>query len=187
MTVTSARPRASSLRAALLIMLNPGQVVRGFMGEVPLVFSFCISGMAFTLFFLQTGLDRHRVGNLSDGGVALLALTGILYGTLGVATVAAIGWGLTYPAKTDRSLPWALRAFALSYSPALVYASLGVIFNVAFGWNTAIAFGVTGVLWAIGPLIATVREMLGGRLGVSMVIATICGGLVLFGWALIGT
>jgi len=46
---------------------------------------------------------------------------------------------------------------------------------------------VTGVLWALGPMIATLREMLGGRIEPSVILATILGGLTLFGWAFLGT
>jgi len=63
---------------------------------------------------------------------------------------------------------------------------VGLIFNLAAGWNTAIAFGVTGVLWALLPVIAILREMTGEKLGVSLAISTLCGGLILCGWALVG-
>jgi hypothetical protein len=189
------RSRSGQVRAALLMFVNPGAALKGAFTEVSPPFALGVSGAAFGLFFLQTGLDLLRAGQptlprlaLSGPvGVVGLCLLGILYGTLGVAFVAGIAWALTRPIGGTFALGWTVRAFALGYSPALVYALLGVIANVALGWNTAVAFGVTGVLWALGPMIAALREMLGGRVGVSVALATLCGGLVLYGWAFLGT
>ena len=120
-------------------------------------------------------------------GVVVLCLLGVLYGTLGVVFLGAIAWVATRALGATLTLEATVRALALGYCPALVYAVFGLVMNVAFGWNTALAFGVTGVLWAIGPMIATLREMLGGRIEPSVVLATILGGLTLFGWAFLGT
>lgn len=49
------------------------------------------------------------------------------------------------------------------------------------------AFGVTGLLWALGPMISTLRGMLAGRTAIAVVLATLLGGLMLFGWAFLGT
>jgi hypothetical protein len=144
-----------------------------------------VSGAAFGLFFLQTGLDLLRVGQptlprlamTGNAGVVGLCLLGIAYGTLGVVFLAAIAWIATRPLGATIALEATVRAFAFGYCPALV----------AFGWNTALAFGVTGVLWALGPMIATLREMLGGQTWPGVILATILGGLTLFGWAYLGT
>ena len=143
--------------------------------------------MAFALFFLQTGLDLGRSGSASLPQIAVLAVMGAVYGSVGIAVIAGIAWVLSLPSRSKRSIGWTLRAFALGYSPALVYALVGIVFNVVLGWNTAVVFGVTGVLWAMGPMLATLKEMTGGRTGPSAVLATVCGGLVLFGWSLLGT
>lgn len=180
-----ATKRRFDLKPALQIMLNPGYVIRDLLKDVPLPLCFSASGLAFTLFFMQTGLDLWRVGSKSPAGVVGFTLLGALYGTIVVALVAAAAWAVSRPLGGDRSLAWATRAFALSYCPALIYAALGLFFNVAFGWHTSIAFGATGVLWALAPLIIAAREMLEERLGASIVLATLCGGLILFGWALI--
>ena len=108
-----------------------------------------------------------------------------MYGTAAVAAVAALAWVASRPFAGGRSLDWTLRAFSLAYVPALLYALLGLLFNLAFGWHTALAFGATGMLWAFAPLVFAVREMAGERLGVSLVAATLCGGALLFGWAII--
>jgi len=175
----------SSTRAALQVMLDPGGVLRDMLDNVPSVFSLCIPGLAFTLLFLQAGLDLYRAGAKSSEGVFGLTLLGALYGVAGIALVAAAAWSFARAMGGVRSFDWTLRAFGISYTPSLIYAVCGLFFNAAFGWNTSAAFGVTGLLWSIAPLTSTGREMLGERLGLSIALATVCGGLLLFGWALI--
>jgi hypothetical protein len=190
-----ARTRVDQIKAGLLIFVNPGGALKGALAEVPIPVALGVSGIAFGLFFLQTGLDLLRVGHQTlprlamtgNGGVAGLCLLGIAYGTLGVAVLGAIAWIVTRPLGATLTLEATVRAFALGYCPALVYALFGIVMNVAFHWNTALAFGVTGVLWALGPMIATLREMLGGRTWPSVILATILGGLTLFGWAFLGS
>ena len=181
---TIAAKRRFSIRPVLSIMLNPGHVIRDLLGDVPLPVAFIVPGLAFTVFFLQTGLDLWRAGAKSPAGVVGLTFLGTLYGTVGLALVAAVAWAVSRPLGGTRSLEWTLRAFGLCYSPTLIYATLGLLFNLAFGWRTSLAFGVTGVLWALAPLIIAIREMLDERLGAGIALATFCGGLVLFGWAL---
>ncbi len=190
-----ARTRVDQIKAGLLIFVNPGGALKGALAEVPIPVALGVSGIAFGLFFLQTGLDLLRVGHQTlprlamtgNGGVVGLCLLGIAYGTLGVAVLGAIAWIVTRPLGATLTLEATVRAFALGYCPALVYALFGIVMNVAFHWNTALAFGVTGVLWAIGPMIATLREMLGGRTWPSVILATVLGGLTLFGWAFLGS
>ena len=64
----------------------------------------------------------------------------------------------------------------------LVYGAAGLVFNLFFKWNTSLAFGVTGVLWALGPMMAVFRQLSKGKIAGSVVFATICGALVLLGW-----
>ena len=101
--------------------------------------------------------------------------------------LAAAGGPLTILSGLPSAAVGAVLTLILFGKELNVYAFFGLVMNVAFGWNTALAFGVTGVLWAIGPMIATLREMLGGRIEPSVVLATILGGLTLFGWAFLGT
>ena len=175
----------SSSKAALQVMLDPGGVLRDMLDDVPSVFSLCIPGLAFSLLFLQAGLDLHRVMVRSSAGVVGLTCVGLLYGVAGIALVASAAWAFSRAMGGTRSLDWTFRAFGISYTPSLIYAACGLFFNAAFGWNTSAAFGVTGLLWSIAPLTSTGREMLGDRLGLSIALATACGGLLLFGWALI--
>ena len=174
-------------KSALTMMFNPALVLKNTLGGVAPQFALAVSGVAFALFFLQTGLDLGRTGSASLPQIAILAALGAVYGSVGIAVLSVAAWVLSLPFRSKRSIGWTLRAFALGYSPALVYALVGIGFNVVLGWNTAVIFGVTGVLWAMGPMLATLKEMTGGRTGPSVVLATICGGLVLFGWSLLGT
>ena len=190
-----ARTRAAQIKAGLLIFINPGGALKGARSQLPIHVALGVSGIAFGLFFLQTGLDLLRVGHQTlprfamtgNAGVVALCLLGVLYGTLGVVFLSAIAWVATRALGATLTFEATVRALALGYCPALVYAVFGLVMNVAFHWNTSLAFGVTGVLWALGPMIATLREMLGGRIEPSVILATILGGLTLFGWAFLGT
>lgn len=76
------------------MILNSTQVVKGAMDRIPWPVSLSISGLAFTLFFLQTGLDMHRTGAHGTGAVVGFTFLGLLYGTAGVALVALVAWAL---------------------------------------------------------------------------------------------
>ena len=78
-----------------------------------------------------------------------------------------------------------IRSLALSYAATLVYVVVGLLFNVFLRWNTAVAFGATGVLWALGPMIAAFRSMMDGKLEGAILLATVCGGLTLLGWVVL--
>lgn len=179
--------KAGSSRIASLFMmfLNPGGVIKTKLTKFPWPLSMAISGTAFAMFFLQTALDisHHQYSS----AIISMTLLGAIYGTAGIVVVATVAWLVCQLFGNRQSLGWTIRAFGLGYSPTLVYASLGLAVNLLLGWNTAIAFGVTGVVWAIGPLNATIKEMVGGKIGISVVLTTVCGCLVLWGWALLGT
>jgi len=184
--ITQNRAFGTYLRSALSMILNPAQVVKGALDRVPWPLCLSISGLAFTLFFLQTGLDMHRVGTASAGAAVGFTFLGTALGTIGVALVAALAWACSRPLGCERSLEWTVRAFCLAYTPTLIFCVVGLVINLAAGWNTAIAFGVTGVLWALYPVITIVREMTAEKLAASLLISTVCGALVLCGWALLG-
>ena len=186
MQATGATVSSSYVRSALAMILNPAQALRGAIERVPWPFCLAVSGLAFTLFFLQTGLDMHRVGTASAGAAAGFTFLGTALGTVGVTLAAALAWACSQPFGSDRSLEWTVKVFCLAYTPTLIFAAVGLIFNLAAGWNTAVAFGVTGALWALYPIIAIVREMTGDKLTASLAISTACGALVLCGWALLG-
>jgi hypothetical protein len=153
---------------------------------VPWILALAVSGVAFGLFFLQTALDRLDVGSLPPVGVATMPLIGLLYGVLGVPALALVAWLVLRVAGSEAKPGEVIRSFGLAYSPTLIALLLGLAAHVLFGWRTAVAFGVAGMLWALGPINSTLRRMSGGKLLLSIVVASICDALLLLGWALLG-
>jgi len=174
-------------KTALNMIINPGEVVKNQMTKIPWPYSLMISGLSFSLFFLQTGLDLMRTGQIEIASVILMTLLGLLYGTAGIALLAVLVWTLSQAAERNITMEWTVSSFALGYSPTFVYALTGLIFSLAFGWRTAVAFGVTGVLWALRPTLFTIKQMSGERVGFSIAMTTLCGAILLAGWALLGT
>jgi hypothetical protein len=188
MTMAATRagaPPVSVLRLLFGIFTNPRAVFQAHLTSIPAPLCLLISGLAFGLFYLQTGRDISHAGRVGMVHAAALGALGLVVGTAGVGLLASIAWVLTRPFRGGLPLGWAVRAFGLAYSPALIYGALGLGANVLLHWNTSLAFGATGVLWALGPMFVAIREMTGQRAGASAVVATICGALMLVGWALI--
>lgn len=173
-------------RMVLAVMFNPGGLVQKQLSSVKWPLALLIPGMAFSLFFLQTGLDLMKEDFLNETETLALTAIGLLYGTIGVTLISLIGWLGSRLFGGKKTVIDAIRLFALAYSPTLIYVILGFLANVMFGWRTAVAFGVTGVLWAIGPMITSLRQMTNGKTTASAVLATICGALLLLGWSIIG-
>ena len=126
-----------------------------------------------------------RAGAAGQERVAALAGLGLIYGTAGVALIAVLAWCVAAVVGAPRPLLWTMTAFALAYTPALLYGVCGLIASLLLKWNTASTFGVTGILWALGPVIAATRDLLPGRTAAGLVLATVVGGLVLLGWAVL--
>ena len=183
-TTTAKRP--NPLRSALAMMINPGAVLQKSVGRIPWPFSLSISALAFMLFFMQTGLDLLRTGQKGAGFVALLSVEGLLFGSLGVALLALIAWVITKIFKGVKPLGWAVSAFGLGYCSTLIFTVLGLLFSLLLHWNTSVAFGVSGVLWATGPMIASIKQMSRDNTALSVIVATVCSGLLLLGWVLLG-
>ncbi len=110
----------------------------------------------------------------------------MVYGIVAIPLLAVVIWVILKAAKTDKSLLQTISSFCLSYSGALIYGIIGIIFSLALGWKTSVAFGVTGVLWAIGPMIITIRELTGGKNALSIPIAAAVGAIVLLSWSFLG-
>jgi hypothetical protein len=182
---TKARLSAAPWREFFGVMFNPSQVVKNRMDRVSWPWAYAISGSAFFLFFLQSGLDLLRAGKAGILQAGLMAVAGGCWGTVGIAGMAAVAWVLCRPFGSSHSFSWTLRSFAIGYSPALIYTALGLLANLLLGWNTALAFGATGVLWSLGPNIAVLQEMLAGRLLPSALLATFVGGATLLAWGLL--
>jgi hypothetical protein len=180
------QPQPQLWRVILGVAFDPGSLIRNRFVDTHFALALSVSGVAFMLFFLQTGLDRARDGQIATTGVAMLALVGFIYGTVGISMTAVVGWAGARLMGSTSGLGEAVRAFALAYSAALIYTAIGLLFNLIGGWNTAVAFGVTGVLWAVGPMISVLKGMVGGRGWPATLLATGCGLLVLVGWVRVG-
>jgi len=178
--------RMPVLSTVLSMMLNPAAVLKSSLSGTPWYFSLGVSASAFGLFFLQTGLDLYRTGQQTLGFALGAAGVGALYGVALVPLLAVLTWLPLRALKTDKPLTWAIASFCLSYSGALVYGLMGLLFSLLWGWKTAVAFGVTGVLWATGPLIVAIREMTGGNNALSVCFATLAGVTVLLTWSVFG-
>ena len=171
----------------LIMMVSPGQLLAQGLSHISWPFALGVSGSAFAIFFFQTGLDRLHVSSASPIHCALLALLGAVFGTAGIAAIGAVAWSLSLLIGGQEPPDWVIRAIALCYSSALVYGVVGLIFNLCFRWNTSLSFGVTGVLWALGPMMTVFRQLSKGKILSSVVLATLCGALVLLGWGLLAT
>lgn len=168
------------------MMAAPGQVLQKSLSEVSWGLAYGVSGLAFLLFFLQTGLDLMRAGRMDSEEVVLLSVLGLFFGTIGVIFVGFVAWAGIQGLGHKQVLPDVLRAFALAYSPTLIYAVCGLIVNLVLEWNTAVAFGVTGLLWALNPISATIRHFCEDKTLPAVVLTTLCGLLMLIGWAFLG-
>ncbi|MBP7175313.1 MAG: hypothetical protein KBA53_03700 [Thermoclostridium sp.] len=178
--------KPSLFRTIISMMISPGAVLKNAISNIPWFFSLPVSALAFCLFFLQTGLDLCKTGQKSFCFALISAAAGAAYGLIMIPLLAAILWCVLKLFKTDKGLKWAISSFCLSYSGALIYGILGIVFSVLVGWKTAISFGVTGVIWATGPLISSIREMSGGKNVLSIILATFMGVAVLFSWSFFG-
>jgi hypothetical protein len=164
-------------------MANPRGVIEAYVDDLGWLAALSVPAIAFGLLFLQSGLDIQNVGGGSYSKAAGLGITGLVLGLVVVPVLALVAWIVTLPFDRSRTLGWTVRAFCLAYAPALIYGFCGLVMNLVMGWNTAIACGITGVLWALSPLVATLNEMNGDRRRLSLVLATLMGVAVLVVWA----
>ncbi|HWR55770.1 MAG TPA: hypothetical protein VN462_04655 [Negativicutes bacterium] len=178
--------KQSLLRIVFGMMINPAGTLKNALLSTKWYFSVAISALAFGLFFGQTGLDLYKTGQKGLGFVWLSGAAGIAYGLLAIPLIGFFIWTILKLSKSERNIKETVSSFCLSYSGALVYGVLGIIFSLVLGWKTSVAFGVTGVLWAIGPMIITIRELTGGKSALSVPIATVVGAVVLISWSVFG-
>lgn len=172
-------------KSIFMIMVNPGGFLKNHLKKFHWAVGLTISALAFTLFFLQTGLDMNRAGKLSSIGLLGFMALGLLYGTVGIALLSLLATTISRSYGGDKDFTWTVKAFGLGYTPTLVYVVLGIVFNLIAGWNTSIAFGVTGVLWALNPMIHSIKALTNGNLTVSLILTTALGSITLLGWGLL--
>jgi len=174
------------IRTIFGMMINPAGVMKKTLRGTKWYLSIGVSALAFGLFFIQTGLDLYKTGQKGFWFVLFCLVIGILYGMLAIPLFAVVIWLVLKVTKADITMLETISAFCLSYSGALIYGLIGIIFSIALGWNTSIAFGVTGVLWAIGPMMYTIRELTGGNHKLSIPISSLIGVIVLLSWSTLG-
>jgi hypothetical protein len=146
-----------------------------------------IPGIAYTLLSLQAGFDLQRAGVAVNGvRLALLLGKGALLGTAGIALLALFAYAVLRASGTRVTAGAAIRAFAMAHVIPLLYAVCGMGLNLVLGWNTALACGVTGLLWALGPLTGSLQELSGGKSWLAATLSTLTGGLLLFAWLTLG-
>ncbi len=169
----------------LSMMINPKKAMKSKIDQIPWFLSILVSGLAFGLFFLQTGLDLFKTGLRSSNIIFISMGAGLAYGLIVIPLMGALLWLVLKMFDGEKSLSWTITSFSLSYSGAMIYGIFGLVFSLVFGWKTAIAFGVGGVLWATGPIITTIREITKGKNGLGIILATVIGALVLLSWTLL--
>ena len=174
------------IKIILGMMLSPGTFLKNAVSSIPFFFSTVVSSLAFGLFFLQTGLDLYKTGQQPVLFVIVTSLIGILFGLLAVPLISLFIWVITKIFGCNKTVKWTVSTFCLSYSGALVYGIFGLIASLVLGWRTSIAFGVTGLMWTLGPMIATLREMLKGKILLCVILAAAVGAIVLYCWSFIG-
>lgn len=179
------KSKQSLLRTVMGMMINPAGALKGALAGKWYI-SAVVSTLAFGLFFLQTGLDLYKTGQKDFFFAVLFTGLGLLYGAFIIPLLGLLFWGLIKMAKTQMSLTQAVSAFCLCYSGALIYGIFGIIFSLALGWKTAVAFGVTGVLWSTGPMIHTIRRMTEDKTALSIFLSTVAGVTILVSWSLFG-
>jgi hypothetical protein len=170
--------RASLWSLVLGMTVSPGTVLARGVGPASPIKGLGVAALAFALFFGLSGLESG-----SPGAAVGFGLLGALIGVLGVLAAAVPVWIMALLLGAPRRLGWSVSAFGLSYAPMLIHAAAGLFFNVALGWNTAVAFGASGLLWSIRPLFMVSRNALGDRPWLGLVLSTACGGAMLLLWA----
>lgn len=177
-----AASRDRSGRGLLGMMFQPAAALESGAADGWPATGLAVSGAAFLLFFLQTGLDRLHAGTATPLLAAGLAVLGLVGGTLGITVLATATWGFSRILGGGRSWAWALRACGMAYAPALVYGLFGLAARLLLGWNTSVSFGLSGFLWSILPLMAVHENLVGGSKPAAVVLTLLSGGLVLAAW-----
>lgn len=178
--------KPSMLKTIFGMMINPSGTLKNALLGTKWYFSLTVSGLAFGLFFVQTGLDLYKTGQKGWDFVLLSAGAGVGFGLLLIPLLGLLVAVILRTAPSGQKILQLISLFCLSYSGAFVYGILGLVFSLGLGWKTSVAFGVSGVLWATGPLIVTIREITGGKNAVSIPIATIVSCVILVSWSFLG-
>lgn len=141
-----------------------------------------VSAFAYLLFFLQVGIDKLRAEMVQTNYIIKLSGVGFIVGYLGVLLISTVVWVLIKLVKGDWSLSKVIGCMAISHGSTLVYMILGVLAQLILGWNTALAFGVTGLLWSLFPIANSIKLMTKNNIKGTVIITTIVGLMLMFVW-----
>lgn len=171
-----------SLGMVFTMMMNPKAAIDAGLKKFPWFFSLGISGLAFCTFFLQTGLDLYKTGQEAFDYVLMQSALGLGFGAIAIPITGILVWPLLKLKKGELSLTETISLMCLSYSATLVYGLIGLGFSLILGWKTAIAFGATGVLWSMGPLMISLRSASKGDTVMAVILTSLVGAGILFAW-----
>jgi len=116
----------------------------------------------------------------------VLTLLGIVYGCVGVGGFAFISSAVARSKNSELGTTESvIVAFSLGYTATLIYQLVGLVFALVLDWNTSIAFGVSGMLIALRPMMAIIRKISDNAV-VGVVLSTLGGIVLLLGWSLLG-
>ncbi|MEJ5230253.1 MAG: YIP1 family protein [Pseudothermotoga sp.] len=176
----------ATFSSILPMMFNPGAFIESRLRDMSVLFSLLVSALGFGLFFMQTGLDLFKTGQKSMNFVYTITAAGVVYGALFIPLLGVLLWIFLKIARSKASFKETISAMCLSYSSLLVYTLFGIIFSVFLNWRTSVVFGTSGVVWSMGTLMGTIRQLSNGKIALSVFLATIFGVVVLFSWYYLG-
>lgn len=177
------RKKLSIVRTSLMMIINPAGAIKRQLQHVNWKITLIIPALAFAILFLQTGIDQSEGNMVYSFGLSAL---GILYGGIGVTLIGMLVSVFIKSSNEQLNTRGAvISAIHLSYTAMLVYQIIGVTFSLTLGWNTAVAFGVPGMLMALRPIMITIRQSSNSRV-LSIVLTTIIGLVLLVGWSVLG-
>ena len=152
--------RISLWSLVLGMTISPGTILADGARPASPTRGLAVAAVAFALFFGLSGLE--------SSGIAAAFGFGLLGATLGAAGVLAAALPTCLISRftnSPRTVSWCVAAFGSAYAPMLLHAAAGLAFHLVLGWNTAVAFGASGLLWSVRPLFAVSSRALGEQIG----------------------
>lgn len=160
-------------------LFNPGDLItENYSGFQAFIFGFIVSGLAFSLFFLQTALD-------TNSGIVFALFKGILFGTVGIALISVLIWLILKASGGNTDLLLTISSVAMSYSATLIFTLVGLLLYFFLDWKTTVSCGITGVLTAFGPMNSVIINAANGKKNLSILIMSITGIYILLLWGLL--
>lgn len=170
------------LRTGLMMIINPAGALKRQLQNVNWKITASIPALAFGLLFFQTALDLNQ----GTGITILLSLMGVVYGGV-LVTLLGMGCSIVLVRREENldNKNVIISAMHLAYTSMLIYQITGVTISIFLNWNTAVAFGVSGMLFVLRPIMVTLRQLSSNQV-VSIILTTIIGFVLLAGWSLLG-